>query len=166
MTMAESPVESLEMVQVRSFAQASAATLASFPVEHALSGPELDGFLSERRYAMVATTRPDGRPHATMAAFRHRDGRLWLPTVAAAARVRNISANPGITVIVAEGVGDEHVMVMLEGRAILHHDPEPIMTAWFREAWVAVYESDLSWAGRIIEVIPTKVLSYSGSSRS
>lgn len=164
--MAEGSFESLEMVQARSIDRASRATLGSFPADKALSGPEMDAFLSGRRYAMVATTRPDGRPHATMAAFRHREGRLWLPTVAAAARVRNVTMHPWVTVIVAEGVGDDHIIVMVEGRAILHEDPEPIMSAWFRAAWDSAYGTDPSWVGRIIEVVPTKVLSYAEVPRS
>jgi general stress protein 26 len=164
--MGDQPFESLEMIQAQSFARASPATLRSFPAEKALSGPELLAFLEEPRYAAVATTRADGRPHATMVAYRYRDSRLWLPTVAAAARVRNVIRQPAITVIVAEGALDDHVMVMVEGRAVLHQDPEPVMSSWFREAWRDAYGTDLSWAGRIIEVIPTKVLSYTEVPRS
>jgi general stress protein 26 len=164
--MGDRPVESLEMIQARSFARAASATLDSLPMEKALSGPELVAFLDEPRYASVATTRSDGRPHATMAAYVHRDGRLWLPTVAGAVRVRNVSLQPDITVIVAEGAGDEHVMVMVEGEAVLHEDPEPILSGWLREAWRTAYGEDLDWAGRIIEVVPTKVLSYSAVPRS
>jgi general stress protein 26 len=158
--------ESLEMIQARSFAGASPATQGSFPVEKALSGPELVAFLEEPRYATVATTRPDGRPHAAMSAYRYRDGRLWLPTVTRAARVRNVAGQPAITVIVAEGAGDQHVMVMVEGEAVLHEDPEPILSGWLREAWETAYGEELDWAGRIIEVVPTKVLSYTAVPRS
>lgn len=164
--MGDRPVESLEMIQARSFAQASPATLGSFPVEKALSGPELLAFLEEPRYATVATTRPDGRPHAAMSSYRYRDGRLWLPTVTGAARVRNVAGEPAITIIVAEGAGDDHVMVMVEGEAVLHEDPEPVLSDWLRGAWQTVYGEDLGWAGRIIEVVPTKVLSYSAVPRS
>lgn len=164
--MDEGSFESLEMVQARSFARAAPATLRSFPPEKALSGPELDAFLEEPRYSAVATTRPDGQPHATMTAYRHRNGHLWLPAVARAVRVRNVRAQPAVTVIVAEGSLDEHVMVMVEGEAVVHEDPEPIMSDWFRAAWDSVYSTDSSWVGRIIEVVPTKVFSYAEVPRS
>jgi S-adenosylmethionine-dependent methyltransferase len=160
------PPESLEMLQARSFARASAATLRAWPPEKAMSGPELEEFLAAPRYGVVSTARPDGRPHAAMAAFRLYDGRLWLPTVAGAARVRNVDQEPSVTVTVSEGTGEAHATVMIEGEAIVHPDPQPVLSQWLRASWERGYGTQLDWAGRIIEVIPTKVLSYVAASRS
>jgi S-adenosylmethionine-dependent methyltransferase len=159
------PPESLEMIQARSFARASRATLRSWPLDKALSGPELAAFLSEPRYAAVATSRGDGRPHMTMSAYRVRHGRVWLPTVAGATRAGNLVNEPFVTVLVSEGAGDDHVVVMLEGMTIVHDRPGEILSSWLREEWFRTYGTELDWARRIIEVVPTKVFSYSDRSR-
>jgi general stress protein 26 len=129
-------------------------------------GPELTDFLEEPRYGTVSTTRPDGRPHATPAAFRHRAGRLYLPTEAGAARLRNLRDEPSLSLIVAEGAGERHVMVLVEGEIMIHEDPEPILAAWLRDAWGRAYGTELDWAERIIEVVPTRVFSYAATGRS
>src|SRR6266571_1400646 len=158
--------ESLEMIQARSFAAASATTLDSWPPQKALSGPELAAFLEEPRYAAVTTTRAGGRPHATMTAYRVRDGRLWLPAVSGAVRLRNLAHEPSATVLVAEGGGEEHVVVMVEGDAVVHDDPQAILSAWLQDEWRRAYGTVLDWAGRIIELVPSKVLSYAATPRS
>ncbi|HEX9236679.1 MAG TPA: methyltransferase domain-containing protein [Actinomycetota bacterium] len=158
--------ESLEMIQARSFAAASATTLDSWPPHKALSGPELAAFLEEPRYAAVTTTRAGGRPHATMTAYRVRDGRLWLPAVSGAVRLRNLAHEPSATVLVAEGGGEEHVVVMVEGDAVVHDDPQAILSAWLQDEWRRAYGTVLDWAGRIIELVPSKVLSYAATPRS
>ena len=96
-----------------------------------------------------------------MTAFRHRDGRLWLPAVGGAARLRNLRREPAASVLVAEGSGDEHVMVLVEGEARVHEDAAPILDRWLRAAWEDAYGTALDWVGAIIEVVPVKVLSYS-----
>jgi S-adenosylmethionine-dependent methyltransferase len=152
--------EPLEEIQRRSFARASAATRRSYPPESALSGPELERFLRRKGYALLATARPDGTPHGAMVAFRARDGRLWFPSVAGAARLGNLDLEPRASVVVTEGEGEEHVAVLVEGEAVVHRDPGPILDGWLREAWRERFGTELDWAAAVIELHPAKVLSY------
>jgi S-adenosylmethionine-dependent methyltransferase len=160
------PPESLEMIQARSYARASAGTRSAWPPEQAMSGPELFAFLDEPRYATISTGRPDGRPHAIPAAFRHRDGRLWLPTEAGAVRLRNVELEPSVSVVVSEGARGEHSLVIVEGEGIVHEDPGPVLDEWLREDWRRAHGTELDWASRIIEVVPTKVFSYVATERT
>ena len=121
----------------------------------------LEAFLHRKRYAALSTTRPDGRPHSTMVAYCVRDGRVWLPTVAAGQRLKNVRAEPSASLLISEGEGEEHVVAMIEGAAAIHDDPAPLLESWLREEWRDRYGTELDWAGAIIELIPTKVLSYS-----
>ena len=56
--------EALAEIQRRSYARASASFRYAWPQEHALDADGLRRFLDERRYAVFATARPDGRAHA------------------------------------------------------------------------------------------------------
>ena len=56
--------ELLGGLQDRTFARATAATAISYPPERRLSAPQLAAYLDRRTFAVVGTTRADGRPHA------------------------------------------------------------------------------------------------------
>src|SRR6266542_1921822 len=152
--------EPLAVLQERSFERATRGTLGSWPPERSLVPDRLIEFLERTRYAALSTTRPDGRPHATMVAHCLRDGRVWLPAVASAQRVRNLMAEPSASMLFTDGEGDDHVVVLMEGQAAVHADPAPILDGWLRQAWLERHGTELDWAGAIIELIPTKVLSY------
>jgi SAM-dependent methyltransferase len=153
--------ERLGAIQERSFAGAAQGTRGSWPPERALGAEALEAFLERKRYAILSTTRPDGRPHAAMVAFCLRDDRLWLPAVGGARRTRNLQGEPSAALVVTDGEGDEHVAVLVEGQAAVHDDPGPILDSWLRGAWRDRHGTELDWAGAIIELIPTKALSYS-----
>jgi hypothetical protein len=147
-------------VQARAMAAASAATKDSYPERSALDAEEIDAFVEECTYAVLATTRPDGRPHAAPVGYVPTDDRIWMASVAGAARVRNLSEQPTATLVVMEGQGDEHVALIIEGTVRRHADPGPVLEDWLREAWAARFGTELNWAGSLIELEPTKVLSY------
>jgi Pyridoxamine 5'-phosphate oxidase len=108
--MAQGPDPSaLAELQAASFERANEATKASWPPERRLSGEQLARVLSQRRYAIVASTRRNQRAHATPSSFVWHDGELWLPSVAGAVRVRNVEAIPWRSVVITEGDGEEHV---------------------------------------------------------
>ena len=165
-TTVEDPTPSLEMVQARSQERATAVTRSAWPPLQAMSGPELIEFLGGPRYGVVSTVRPDGRSHATMSAYRHHQGRLYLPTESGAVRIRNLAAEPSLTFIVTEGARGQHQLVLIEGDVIVHQDPEPVLSGWLRDEWRRAYGSELTWASRIIEVVPHRVLSYAATPRS
>jgi general stress protein 26 len=152
--------EFLEGVQARAMAQASAATRESYPEVSALDAEEIDAFVERVSYAVLSTTRPDGRPHAAPVGYVPTNDRIWMASVAGAARLRNLGERPLASLVVVEGNRDEHIALIVEGTVTRHPDPEPILDDWLRDAWRDRYGTELTWAGSLIELEPTKVLSY------
>jgi general stress protein 26 len=109
--------DDLRVVQDRTFASATTATAASFAPESRLTGTQLADYLDRRAFAVIGSTRPDGRPHAAMSSYVRRGTTIWLPTVAGSVRERNLRAQPWLTMVVTEGDRDQHVFVLLEGPA-------------------------------------------------
>lgn len=105
----------LAALQDATFAASPPATATSYPPERRMTGDELYAVLSSPRYAVVSTTRPDGRPHSAPSAFVLSGTAIWLPTVAGAVRLRNVRANPYAVVVVSDGVSDTHLAIIAEG---------------------------------------------------
>ena len=139
-------------VQARTFARATHATVDTYPPERRLTADRLATYLAERSFAVVGTARPDGRPHAAMSLFAVRRTEVWLPTVAGSVRERNLRAEPWMTLVVAEGDDDEHIVVILEG-------PAEVVD---RDAVPADVQSELSrdWVSVWIRLRTQRVLSY------
>jgi general stress protein 26 len=109
--------ETLAAVQSATFASATAATAASYSPERRLAGPQLAAYLDRRAFAVISSTRPDGRPHATVISYQRDGADFWLPTVAGSVRERNVRAHPWLSLVVTEGDRGEHVVVIVEGPA-------------------------------------------------
>ena len=109
--------ELLAVLQHRTFARATTATVSSYPPERRLDAAQLASYLDRRAFAVVGSTRSDGRPHAAMSTYIRRDATFWLPTVAGSVRERNLRATPWLTMVIAEGDHDEHIAVLIEGSA-------------------------------------------------
>ncbi|MBA3728215.1 MAG: methyltransferase domain-containing protein, partial [Actinobacteria bacterium] len=135
---------SLGAVQAHSVGRAARSTRASWPPDRSLSSEGLLRFLDRKRYAVLSTARPDGRPHAAMVAFCLREGVFWLPSVAGSARLRNLAAEPWATLVVSEGEGEEHVAVVVEGDALVHDEPGPLLDGFLRDAWKRKFGTDLT----------------------
>jgi general stress protein 26 len=108
---------SLGALQDLTFASASRATSSSFPFERRMSEEELATYLDRRAFAVVASTRRDGRPHATMSSYVRRDATFWLPTVSGSLRERNVAHTPAVSLVVGEGDHQEHLVVIVEADA-------------------------------------------------
>ncbi|HXJ63818.1 MAG TPA: pyridoxamine 5'-phosphate oxidase family protein [Actinomycetota bacterium] len=150
----------LAAVQAKAIASASAATRDSYPEHSALDAEEIDAFVERVSYAVLSTTRPDGRPHAAPVGYVPTDDRIWMASVAGATRLRNLGEHPFASLVVVEGNRDEHIALIVEGTVTRHPDPVPILDDWLRDAWRDRYGTELTWAGSLIELEPTKVLSY------
>jgi general stress protein 26 len=158
---APDPLPTLGEVADASLDRASPATAEAWPRKDSLSGAELEAFVEGKRYAMLATTRHDGRPHAAMVAFAPHAGRFFLPAMAGTARVRNLTAEPTASLVITEGEGREHVAVVIEGDALVHDDPAELMDAFLRDRWRERYGSNLDeWVDAVVELVPTRVLSH------
>jgi nitroimidazol reductase NimA-like FMN-containing flavoprotein (pyridoxamine 5'-phosphate oxidase superfamily) len=152
---------SLGAVQEATFAGASAATVSSYPPERRLSGAALEAVLRARRYATVASTRPDGRPHATPTSFVLAGDALWLPTVAGTVRARNVAAQPWLVLVLTEGEGDAHLAVIAEGAVTVVADAD--LPGDVAEASVERLEGRPEWAEEWLVLRPARLLSYAAA---
>ncbi len=154
----------VDAVQAASYARAEGSTREAWPEADALRGAALNEFLERKGYGMLATTRPDGRPHAAMVAFCVRDGLVYLPAMAGAVRVRNLLHDPRASFVVSEGEGADHRAVVVEGDVELVSDPRALLNDWLGEAWRVKFDSDLAaWATDVAVLRPTRVLSHDAS---
>jgi hypothetical protein len=143
--------DTLAAIQDQTFASATAATAASYPNERRLSEHQLATYLDRREFAVVGTTRPDGRAHAAISAYVRRDTTLWLPCVETSIRARNLHVHPWTTMVVTEGDHARHVLVIIEGPAeVVPRGDVP------KEVRTAVAD----WATVWIRLRATRILSY------
>jgi PPOX class probable F420-dependent enzyme len=108
-----------------------------------------------------AAVRPDGRPHLTPIWFVWVDDRMWLCTQDQAVKVRNVRANPKVSVALENG----NAPVTGEGVAVVRRrDAAPPSV---RGAFIDKYEwdiaSDTDGYGVVIEVTITKWLQPGGT---
>ena len=142
----------LATLQDQSFARATAATARSYPPERRLNGGQLADYLGRRAFAVIGSSRPDGRPHAAMSSFIRRGTAFWLPTVAGSVRERNVRREPWLTLTVTEGDRDRHAVVLIEGPADIA--PVSEVPADVRAAVTG------DWIAAWIRVKAERILSY------
>src|SRR5262245_61982797 len=113
-------------VQADTFARATPATQGAWPAESRMTGQEITEYLDAHRFGVLATGRPDGRPHAVPVAFLRHAAVIWLPTMGGSVRARNLTGQPWAVLVVSEGDGRTesepdgwHRMCSIEGPADL-----------------------------------------------
>jgi general stress protein 26 len=143
-----------EAIQRASYARASKSVHASWPPESAMDADQIEQFLDQHRYAVVATTRLDGRPQAAPLAYFVRKGSFWFAS-AAGQRLRNLRHVPYLAVVISEGDGGDHRLLTPEGTAILH----PV-TAELAACWANRHDEEPAWATSMIQVTPERLFSY------
>ena len=74
--------------------------------------------LQETKVMVLATVRPDGRPHAVPIWFVWHDGRLFFATDADTVKVRNVAERPEVAAVIERGgqEGASHA-VIIQGTA-------------------------------------------------
>lgn len=157
-------VRPLIEIQERSYDRAAAGLSESFPRAVAMDLPRMASFLDRKHYAVLATGRPDGRPHAAPIAFSVWRGAFWIATVRGA-RLRNVRSRPYASIVVMEGdVRPRHRAVIAEGAVIIHEgaaigEADPV----FGENWRMRFGSDPTWAAAMLELRPERVFSFDGT---
>jgi nitroimidazol reductase NimA-like FMN-containing flavoprotein (pyridoxamine 5'-phosphate oxidase superfamily) len=147
-------------VQKASYEKASGSMKRSWPKRTAMDAETLGGFLERKRYAILATVRPDGRPQAAPVAFHVKDGAFWIATVAGA-RVRNLQATPHAALVISEGERGNHRAVRVEGSVTLHEeDALAAVRKKLDAAWEERQGSVPDWAAAFIELRPETLYSY------
>lgn len=144
--------DDLASIQERTFERSRPSTRTSFAPATRLTAEQLCTYLDRRVFAVVATTRPDGRPHAAMTSYFRQGSVFWLPTVADAVRCANVLGQPWVSLVVAEGDRDAHVMVTIEGTA------DVVAPVEVPESVRELVDGD--WVVRWIRVTARRVLSY------
>jgi nitroimidazol reductase NimA-like FMN-containing flavoprotein (pyridoxamine 5'-phosphate oxidase superfamily) len=160
--------DALAGVQRRSYAAAGASIRRSWPERQALDSGRLARFLDGRRYGVLATTRRDGRAHATPVAYLVSSGAFWIGTVAGL-RLQNLRATPWASLVVMAGerdegepgVGELHVAVTAEGPVSLHEETAfDDAYAPLADDWVRRHGHAPDWAEALIELRPERLFSH------
>src|SRR5215467_2284864 len=148
--------ELLGDLQDRTFAGSTAATAVSYPPQRRLSAAQLASYLDRRAFAVVGSSRPDGRPHTAMSIFVRRGTTFWLPTMAGSVRERNLRSTPWLTMVIAEGDHPVHIAVIAEGPAevVAPSQVPPDVRAAATSDWVSAW----------IRLTAERLLSYADES--
>jgi nitroimidazol reductase NimA-like FMN-containing flavoprotein (pyridoxamine 5'-phosphate oxidase superfamily) len=155
---ATEPIDTLARIQEASFTRASGGTQGAFPPERRMDGAMLLSFLARKRYAVLATTRPDGRPQAAPVGYALVGTKFVMASLPDAQRVRNLQHEPHASLVVTEDEGDKHGVVIAEGTTRLLQPLEAglDMRAPFRDE-----DGNLpDWVGILVVLTPERLLSY------
>lgn len=144
-------------IQDRSYEHAGKGIRASWPAESAMDAAGIERFLSANDYAVVATTRPDGRPQAAPLSYFVHEGCFWFATVGGQ-RLRNLEAMAHLALVISSGNGDDHSALIAEGPVeVLPASPE------LKARWAARHGDDPIWAKAMIRMIPERLFTYDGA---
>ncbi len=157
-------VHALIEIQNRSYDHAGPGLHESYPRNLAMDASRMAAFLERKRYAVLATGRRDGRPHAAPIAFSVWGGTFWIATVEGA-RLRNLRLRPYASIVITEGdVRAQHRAVIAEGSAIIHEGAHVVASdPVFSERWRARHGNAPAWAAAILELRPERIFSFDGT---
>lgn len=158
MTIRPEDVVPLIEIQNSSFRRAGPGLRRSWPPSQAMNATELARFLSSKRYAVMATTRPDKRPHIAPVGFLLLDGVFWFASVTGA-RLDNLKHIPYASIVVMEGEDEGHQAFLAEGPATPQRPRSDL-----DDLWEVRFQARPEWAAAFIEMKPERVLSYSALS--
>jgi nitroimidazol reductase NimA-like FMN-containing flavoprotein (pyridoxamine 5'-phosphate oxidase superfamily) len=149
-------MDALIRLQKESYVRADGGLRDSWPEESAMDAEELQSFLDESRYCVLATTTSQGHALARPVAFTVTAAAFWFATVAGS-RLRSLERMPWGSIVVAEGEGEGHRAVAADGPATITRQPSEELLA----IWDARHGSRAEWASAWFEIRPTRLLSYS-----
>jgi general stress protein 26 len=135
---------------------------SSWPEADALDADAIADFLGRRRYCVLASARPDGRPHAAPVAYVVAEGAFWFASVEGL-RLRNLRATPWASLVVMENE-PHHVALTAEGPLTIHEgDAFEAAFEPLRERWLQRHEQAPDWASALLELRAQTVFSYAAS---
>jgi general stress protein 26 len=155
-------IDRLLSIQRSSYEAATSNMRVGWPEADALGRDELAALIDRHPYCVLATTRADGRAHATPVAFIVHNGAFWFATVAGL-KLRNLKAHPWASLVVMEGdadvgeVGQPHIALTAEGPVTLH----PI-DDWhsFDTEWLRRHTDPPTWAVALAELRPERLFTH------
>jgi general stress protein 26 len=123
-----------------------------------MSDDALEAVVRSRKYLLVATVKPSGRPHAAPSSFVWHNGCFWLPTESGAVRVKNLTHNPYASLVLAEGEDEYHGAILTEGPVeLVPTEDAPDEPG---KLWLAKLGHPPEWADVWIVVRPARLFSY------
>jgi nitroimidazol reductase NimA-like FMN-containing flavoprotein (pyridoxamine 5'-phosphate oxidase superfamily) len=142
-------------IQQASYVRADGALRGSWPAEQAMGAEELETFLAERTYCVLATVTVKDRPQARPVAFTALGDSIWFATVAGG-RLRNIERTPWVSVVIDDGEGDQHRAVAADGPVtVVNEPPYGVLDRWEER-----HGSRAEWAVKWFELRPERLFSY------
>ncbi len=127
-----------------------------------LNPQEIDDFLSEPHIAVVSTASPKGAPHAMPIWYAWKDGKVLFHTGPESKKMRNLRANPRVSVVVDSKVAPYKVVV-IEGTATeLPEDRDlsrEVAIHYLGEKLGASYNEQSGGGSTLVVVEPTKIIS-------
>lgn len=110
---------------------------------------------AESDCSWLSTMRPDGRVHAAPIWHIWRNGRVYIVTKPKAVKVRNIQANPSVTITHP----DPLQAIIIDGQAAIVDGMENELRPLFKAKydWDIVTDVDYD---TVIEITPTKLLAW------
>ncbi len=128
-----------------------------------LTPQELDAFLAEPHIAVVATSGPSGKPHAMPVWYAWRDGKVLFHTGPDSKKLRNLRANPRISIVVDTKVAP-YKAVVIEGRASESAGDPSLATEiaihYLGERLGRRYVERSGETGSLVTVTPEKIISW------
>jgi nitroimidazol reductase NimA-like FMN-containing flavoprotein (pyridoxamine 5'-phosphate oxidase superfamily) len=159
--MRDADIEGLAEIQRQSYARAGATLRGAWPEDTAMRTDELRDLLETLVYGVLATSRSDGRAHATPIAFSFEERTFWIATVAGL-RLRNLRLRPWAALVLSEGQREGgHRALTVEGPVVLWEGGD-FETARERldAVWATRHGRPPDWAAAFIQLKPERVLSY------
>lgn len=143
-----------------SWAKAGRSARAAWSQPARMTAEQVTRFLRQQRNCAIATSSPQGEPHLVPVSFLFLpDGSFWLPAVDGAARLRDIRWRPWAALLVGQGLGAEHQLVMASG-------PIEVVAAGAlpRSVRDGCQDKlgDTSWASRWLVLRPDRLIAYGG----
>lgn len=158
--MTDSDLDALLAAQGRSYGVAGEGLKRSWPEADSLDRDGLYALLTDVHYGALATSRPDGRAHATPVAFSVAAGAFWIGSVEGR-RLSNLRATPWGSLVIFDGSRGEHRALTAEG-AIEIHEGEAYAAVRGRldDDWAARHGHAPDWAAAMLELRPEHVFSH------
>lgn len=145
----------LAQVMTKTLAQANEHTRSVFSARP-LTARQVHALVRSQPTVMLATVKPNCKPHVTLTGLVTINGKLYLGQSKAYAAFRNVQGNPSVAVVVAAGGWGRHVQIEGEARLLAARDQR-------NKAISAEERKRHGWAYPVhLEVTPTKVFAWAG----
>ena len=158
--MTDSDLDALPAVQSRSYRVAGDGLRRSWPEDDALDRDGPRALIHDVHHGVLATSRPDGRAHATPVAFSLAEGALGIGSVEGR-RLANLRETPWGSLVIFAGGRGEHRALTVEGPVAIHEGAAFAAVRERRDAeWAERHGQLLDWAAAMLELRPERVFSH------